>query len=88
MRCAKCSEEWPLKRVFFSSVCENCGCWLHSCVQCSLWEPGSETCRSFTTDTVPDREGKNFCEEWQPHTGKGGNRAKPGADKFNKLFGG
>lgn len=88
MKCVSCSAEWPLPKVHFSSVCEGCGCWLHSCVQCGLWDASSETCRSTTTDPVADREGKNFCEEWQPHGRKTGTR-KPssGAERFNKLFG-
>lgn len=88
MKCIRCSEEWPLEKVAFSSVCENCGCWLHSCVQCALWDSRASMCRSMTTEPVPDREGKNFCEEWQPHREEGGSGEKSDADRFNRLFGG
>lgn len=88
MKCIHCSEEWPLAKIAFSSVCEKCGNWMHSCVQCALWDRGSERCRSMTTEPVADRSGKNFCEEWQPHRGNGGERENPGADEFNRLFGG
>lgn len=88
MRCIRCGEEWPLQKVAFSSVCEGCGCWLHSCVQCRLWDERARMCRSMTTEPVPDREGKNFCEEWQPSE-KGGNSGTgpSGADRFDSLFG-
>jgi hypothetical protein len=42
----------------------------------------------MTTEPVPDREGKNFCEEWQPHREEGGSGEKSDADRFNRLFGG
>jgi len=43
----------------------------------------------MTTEPVPDREGKNFCEEWVPHSeGKTQSPGKSGADKFDSLFGG
>lgn len=87
MKCLLCSTEWPLEKVAFSSVCEHCHCWLHSCIQCSLWDTGAGMCRSMTTDPVPDREGKNFCEEWQPRRECSDTNEKPGADRFNKLFG-
>lgn len=88
MKCIVCSTEWPLERVSFGSVCEGCGCWLHSCVQCALWNASAQSCRSSTTDPVADREGKNFCEEWIPHEGEGGKAKRTGPSDFNKLFGG
>jgi hypothetical protein len=88
MKCILCSTEWPLEKVAFSSVCEKCGCWLHSCVQCRLWDGRASMCRSMTTEPVPDREGKNFCEEWQPHEEGSGKKGNSGADGFNRLFGG
>gem|GEM_PF-2835677 len=45
-------------------------------------------CRSMTTDTIADRQGKNFCEEWKPATPvvKADNAEKH-RDKFDSLFG-
>jgi hypothetical protein len=42
----------------------------------------------MTTEPVPDREGKNFCEEWQPSEKGGKSGTGPsGADRFDSLFG-
>lgn len=46
-------------------------------------------CRSMTTDSISDRQGKNFCEEWiakknkKPHSDADKNKE----DKFASLFG-
>jgi len=87
VKCVFCGDEWPLEKVAFSSVCEGCGRWLHSCIQCAIWDDRARMCRSMTTESVPDREGKNFCEEWQP--GEIGTGKKPedsSRKKFDSLF--
>ena len=88
MNCILCGEHWPQKNVPFSAVCEKCHCWLHSCIQCGLWDAEAQMCRSMTTDAVADRQGKNFCEEWKPAT-TGAKDSNPGEyrDKFDSLFG-
>lgn len=88
MNCILCGAEWPGKSLSFSAVCEKCDCWLHSCIQCALWDSRARMCGSMTTDTIADRQGKNFCEEWKPgnhETAKGAEK-DPGG-KFASLFG-
>ncbi|MCK5131022.1 MAG: hypothetical protein KAR40_02595 [Candidatus Sabulitectum sp.] len=86
MNCILCGRQWQGKTVPFGAVCDKCDCWLHSCIQCALWDPQAQMCRSMTTDSVADRHGKNFCEEWKP-----GNRKaetdKDSGGKFASLFG-
>jgi len=83
-----CGEHWPQKKVSFSAVCEKCHCWLHSCVQCCLWDAEARMCRSMTTDAVVHRQGKNFCEEWKPATAEvKKDTPKKHRDKFDALFG-
>jgi hypothetical protein len=41
----------------------------------------------MTTDPVPDREGKNFCEEWQPgNNDNRKSRTDAHKNKFDALF--
>lgn len=88
MKCILCGESWLEQTVPFSAVCENCHCWLHSCVQCALWEPRSRMCNSMTTDSVADRQGKNYCEEWKPGDSKEPEETgKDTGNKFASLFG-
>jgi len=89
MKCTLCGDEWHGEKIPFSAVCGKCGCWMHSCVQCALWDYQAGMCRSMTTDSVADREGKNFCEEWKhcPEKEKTGSQDLAGK-KFSSLFGG
>jgi hypothetical protein len=42
----------------------------------------------MTTDTIADREGKNFCEEWKPAAAEAKtDNAEKHRDKFDSLFG-
>ncbi|MCD4708680.1 MAG: hypothetical protein K8S62_13180 [Candidatus Sabulitectum sp.] len=88
MLCILCGEPWQQKAMPFSAVCEKCHCWLHSCIQCALWDSRSRMCKSMTTDSVADRQGKNFCEEWKPHdTEATTDMIKNPVGKFASLFG-
>ncbi len=89
MTCILCGTEREGKTLPFGAVCEKCDCWLHSCIQCALWDSTAQTCRSMTTDSVADRHGKNFCEEWIPVDKKTNSESDPDAgDRFSSLFGG
>jgi hypothetical protein len=90
--CTKCATENHSMTVGFKASCEKCGVFLHSCVQCALWDRGSMHCRSLTTEHVGDREGLNFCEEYVPntvHNGASGGSCSSGRarEKFLDLFG-
>lgn len=45
-------------------------------------------CNSMTTDSIADRQGKNYCEEWKPGDSKepADTGKKPGST-FASLFG-
>lgn len=68
MICIRCGSNHDAATVGFKASCEKCGCYLHSCVQCTLWDRSSERCRSLTTEPVACRDGLNFCEEYVPNS--------------------
>ena len=90
MICSFCGESYEVDSVGFKAYCSSCGHYLHSCVQCHLFEKTTGRCRSHTTESVRDLEGMNYCEEFVPRRERGpvekdtGNSAA--ADRFNNLF--
>src|SRR5207245_2580008 len=52
--------------VGFRATCPNCQAYLHCCLNCRLYSPGSHNhCLSLTTEYVGDVAGGNFCEEFE-----------------------
>lgn len=88
MKCVHCGTESELITVGFKAACTECGRYLHSCVQCSLFDGSSRRCRSLTTEAVGDRESCNFCEEFRPGGSGPGSRGVRDASDFEALFGG
>ncbi|MBN2310316.1 MAG: hypothetical protein JXR94_15185 [Candidatus Hydrogenedentes bacterium] len=69
MQCHKCGHEWTTpKRVKLPGVkesCEHCSAYLHCCLNCRHYDPGQNNqCRSHTAPWVADKEGCNFCDEF------------------------
>lgn len=87
MKCVHCGHENELVTVGFRSMCGGCGEYLHSCIQCRLFNRTSERCTSMTTEPVRDRKGHNYCEEFQPGGGGDGDSEKYGGGDFEALFG-
>lgn len=90
MYCSLCGHENEKETVGFKAVCGNCGEYLHTCVQCALFDPAACRCRSLTTEAVSRTDHINYCEEYSPLNAPGsGDRAreKRKADDFNTLFG-
>lgn len=93
MRCIHCGRERDQPTVGFKAVCEGCGAYLHSCVQCRLYDEAGR-CRSTTTDSVRDVEHANFCEEFSPRRDSGSGtrgrveREDAARNSFDGLFGG
>jgi hypothetical protein len=90
MKCVMCRQDNTLLTVGFKATCRGCGRYLHSCVQCALWDRAAERCRSLTTEPVRDRESCNFCEEYRPGKDDGhdsGGSPRVSSD-FEALFGG
>lgn len=86
MKCGACGHEHE-GIVGFGAVCDHCAAWLHVCMNCRLFQPGANRCRSHTTETAGPRDAKNFCEEFVPRNGP---EEKPvrsdAAERFNRLF--
>lgn len=90
--CAFCGRENEFSAGAFKAVCEGCGRFLHSCLQCRLYSASSGRCTSTTTEEPGDREHCNYCEEFEPAGGpKGGGKPAAGdseaSRRFMKLFG-
>jgi len=90
MMCKHCGYRHDAGTVGFKATCENCDEYLHSCLNCALFNPDTDRCRSLTTDAVSDRKSSNYCEEFvqnkNPSEGKDSAKAKS-PDDFTALFG-
>jgi len=65
-RCQKCGEEWTRReQPGFKAACPKCMSSLHSCVNCKLYNPSADRCSSVTAECPGDRQGLNYCEEFQ-----------------------
>lgn len=91
IRCARCG--LLLDSPFTDdSTCSQCGSVLHSCVQCTWFDPGSrfECSQSITTRVTP-KDGRNDCTYYEPrvtverqtHSQRGPSNAK---QAFDDLF--
>jgi hypothetical protein len=90
MNCWKCKQtvEDPLPgKLPFRATCDHCHAWLHCCVNCQNYAPGlPNDCAVPGTETIADREGCNFCEEFALKTESHIPRADPG-EVSKRLFG-
>ena len=91
MHCWKCGtelEDPPSGKLPFRATCDHCTSWLHCCKNCNYYQPGlSNDCKMPGTEYVADREGSNFCEEFQlKGEAPGEERSQEKKDKFKDLF--
>lgn len=94
-RCHRCQTQWvsEAKRPGFKEACESCSAYLHCCMNCRHHSPSLHNqCAIPTTDFVGDRQGANFCEDFEfkdhdPATAKD-NESKQVRGKLDDLFGG
>ena len=64
--CHKCGEEWARKeQPGFKTACPKCTAYMHSCLNCKLYNPSADRCSSITAECTGDRELLNYCEEFQ-----------------------
>ena len=80
-KCTRVAAEIPPK-IGFRSLCPHCSAALHSCVNCrhhALGKPNE--CVIPGTDYVRDREGVNFCEDFEPKI----NPEAPRSDALRKA---
>jgi hypothetical protein len=78
MHCAACGQEIALasgERVGFREECARCGADLHTCKNCSHYDPGAYNhCREPNSERVADRDRQNRCDWFAPSMGRGGDR--------------
>lgn len=94
-QCHKCGEAWvsEKKQPAVKAYCEKCSAYLHCCVNCRFHDKSRHNeCRIGTTEWVGDREGANFCDEFEfkdseAGTGVTGQGAKAKSE-LDSLFGG
>lgn len=90
MYCTLCGSKNDLRTVGFKTSCCECDEYLHSCIQCTLFDHRTDRCRSLTTGPVADRGKFNHCQEYMPNTDPekrfGKSRSRSSED-FNALFG-
>ncbi|MBI5094148.1 MAG: hypothetical protein HZB26_17115 [Candidatus Hydrogenedentes bacterium] len=94
-RCHRCATEYvsAKKQPGPKDTCESCLAYLHSCLNCRFYEEHAHNnCYIPTTDWVADKEGPNFCDEFEfsdsdtvPGKKAGSDSAR---DAFGALFGG
>jgi hypothetical protein len=90
MECWKCGAKHELfsgEKVSFRAVCDGCGIWLHSCMNCRYHKVGRPNeCMIPGTIAIHDREKVNFCDEFQPKEGGAVEAADPD-EASKRLFG-
>ena len=63
--CWKCHASYH-ERVFFKSICDSCGAYLHSCMGCQHHQIGKPNeCSIPNTDQIRDRGGLNYCDDFK-----------------------
>jgi hypothetical protein len=93
MKCARCGTEIA-GYSSFDALCTKCGTALHSCIQCTFFDPGSrfECMQAALTARIAPKDAPNTCTLFEPRvrlerqtssTREGPMSAK---DAFDKLF--
>jgi len=79
-RCPKCGAELEIKGpIGFREECPECAAFMHTCVNCRLFDAPAGVCRSPTTEAVRDRTEINFCEEFEFGPGEAASASGTGA---------
>lgn len=67
-KCHKCGHEWVSvkQQPGVKDFCEKCSAYLHCCLNCRYYEPSVHNqCHIGTTEWVGDKQGCNFCDEFE-----------------------
>ncbi len=68
VKCAACGATVPAN-ITLESTCPKCKTDLHTCRQCTYFDPGSRfECRKPITARILNKGGKNSCELFAPRT--------------------
>lgn len=91
--CWKCGKNIETEIISRSSECPECHADLHSCRNCSFYEPGSHyDCHETVQDPVSDKERANFCDNfkvkrvWSGACSKSDEKIKNAKSAFDALF--
>ncbi len=91
--CWKCGKNIETEIIGRSSECPFCHKDLHSCKNCSFYEPGSHyDCHETVQDPVSDKERANFCDSfkvkrmWSGAGAKADEKIKNAKSAFDALF--
>ena len=64
--CVHCGRPWESKSTpGVRQTCPDCDAFLHSCLNCRLYNRKSDRCSSVTADCTGQRDHYNYCEEYQ-----------------------
>lgn len=93
--CHKCGTRWESEKSqpAFKEVCGKCSAYLHCCRNCRFHVPSAPNqCYIPNTEHVANREGLNYCEEFEFREGArdaAGNdtQRRKALDAFSGLFG-
>jgi len=86
VRCAQCGASIA-DDVGFESRCPRCGAELHSCAQCTYFDPGVRfECMQPVPARVSPKNAKNACTLYAPRTTVERETTTPRADDARKAF--
>jgi hypothetical protein len=93
-RCHSCGCVWEStkRQPAVKEFCEGCGAYLHCCLNCRFHDPAKHNqCAIPNTDWVADKEGANFCDEFEFREAPAAN-GEPAAqaearNRLDSLFG-
>lgn len=93
-RCHKCGTPWvsEKRQPGVKEYCDKCSAYLHCCLNCRFHDRSVHNqCRIGTTDWVADREGANFCDEFEFKDAeaekKDAGKKEKAKDAIDELFG-
>jgi len=93
INCYGCKKELKIDgKVGFRDLCPHCSAYLHSCVQCRLYDLKNENCTEPQAEKVRDPEAGNFCDYFIARESDGGTEPDGGdrseaEDLWRKLTG-
>ncbi len=66
-KCHKCGVIWQgFGRPRARQICENCGSYLHSCLNCHHFDNvGSYSCKLQNTTFIGSRDSLNYCDQFE-----------------------
>lgn len=68
VKCAACGAKAP-PNIRFDSTCSNCNADLHTCRQCTYFDPSARfECRKSIPARIVNKHARNTCELFEPRT--------------------